>query len=97
MCSLSLRIMISCEAIWAHSVLVISSGVAEGIVKVGGLVGGYDVDGVLRSNSEKLELVGGGLVCQVWGWLVYTTFVFGMKMPVHVCPHSWVLKTQPNH
>ena len=44
---------------WACSVLVSSSGVLEGIVKVGG----YDVDGVLGSNPEKLELVVGGLVC----------------------------------
>jgi len=82
--------VISCVAlaIREHSVLVVSSGVAEGIVKVGGLVGVYDVDGVLRSNPEKLESVGGGLVCQVQGWLVHTTFVFVMKMPVHVCLHS---------
>jgi len=72
------------EAIRTHFVLVISSGVLEGIVKKGG----YDVDGVLSSNPETLALVGRGLVCQILGWLVNTTFVFVMKMPVHVCLHS---------
>jgi len=78
--------------IWARSVLVSSSGVPEGIVKVGG----YDVDGVLGSNPEKLVLVGGRLVCQVWGWLVHITFVLVMKIPVtrHVGPCSSWLVTQ---
>jgi len=75
-------------AIRAHSVLEISSGVPESI----GLVGGYDVESVLRSNHEKLEFVGGGFVCLVWGWLVHTTFVFIMKMPVHVSLYSsWIV------
>ena len=62
------------EAIRIHSVLIISSGVPEGIVKVGG----YDVEGVLGSNLEELELVRGGLMCQVWDWLVNCTFVIVM-------------------
>ena len=52
------------------------------------------MDGVLGSNLEKLdsELIRGGLVCQVSGWLVHNTFVLVMKMPVHVGPCSswWV-------
>ena len=76
------------KTIWARSVLVNSSGVPEGTVKVGG----YDVDSVLGSNPEKLELVGGKLVCQVWGWLVRITFMLVTKMPVHVgaCSSWWV-------
>jgi len=78
--------------IWACSVLVSSSGVPEGIVKMGG----YDVDGVLGSNPEKLELVGGRLVCQVWGWLVHITFVLKMPVTRHVgpCSSSWVTQRE---
>jgi len=59
-------------------------------------VGLYDADGVLGSNVGELELVGGGLMCQVWGWLVHTTFVLVMEIPAHVCPHSswWVTQEE---
>jgi len=74
------------EAVQAHSVLVVRSMVPVCIVTVAG----YNVDGMLGSILKELSLIGGGLVCQVWGYLVHTTCVCVMEMPMHVHSHtSW--------
>ena len=57
-------------------------------------VGRYDVDGQYAGcGSEGALVMGrGALVGEVWDWLVQTTFVFVVKMPVYVCPRAslWV-------
>jgi len=72
----------------AHPVLVICSRVSEGVMKVGG----YNVYSVLSSNPKEFELVGAGLVGEVWGWLIHAACVFVMEMPVDECSHApwWV-------
>jgi len=68
----------------AHPVLVICSRVSEGVMKVAG----FNVYSVLSSNPKEFELVGAGLVGEVW--LVHAACVFVMEMPVDVCSHaSW--------
>jgi len=67
-----------------HPVLVICSRVSEGVMKVGG----YNVYSVLSSNPKEFELIGVGLVGEVWGWLIHAACVFVMEMPVDVCLHA---------
>ena len=67
----------------AHTILVISSRVLECIVEVGR----HNVDGMLSADSKDLQFIGEKLVGGVRDWLMHTTFVFVMEMPVYVCPH----------
>jgi len=71
------------EAVHACSVLVVRSQVPECIVQVGE----YSVDGMLGSKPKELEVIGGGLVRQVWGWLENATRVCVMEIPMRSCPH----------
>jgi len=67
----------------AHTTLVISLRVPECIVEVGS----NKVDGMLSADSKDLQFIEERLVGGVWDWLMHTTFVFVMEMPVYVCPH----------
>ena len=67
----------------AHTTLVISLRVPEWIVEVGS----NKVDGMLSADSKDLQFIEERLVGGVWDWLMHTTFVFVMEMPVYVCPH----------